>query len=84
MSGGGVALFDCNNDGKLDIAVVNDSSIDQYLKGGDLMVTLYQQDSNSATTHFTDVTKSSGLLTKGWEQVLQLPTSTMMDCQTST
>ena len=66
MSGGGVALFDCNNDGKLDIAVVNDSSIDQYLKGGDLMVTLYQQDSNSATIHFTDVTKSSGLLTKGW------------------
>ncbi|WP_348264314.1 CRTAC1 family protein [Telmatobacter sp. DSM 110680] len=66
MSGGGVALFDCNNDGKLDIAVVNDSSIDQYLKGGDLMVTLYQQDSNSATTHFTDVTKSSGLLTKRW------------------
>lgn len=27
MSGGGVALFDRNNDGKLDIAVVNDSSI---------------------------------------------------------
>ena len=66
MSGGGVALFDCNNDGKLDIAVVNDSSIDQYLKGGDLMVTLYRQDSGSATIHFTDVTKSSGLLTKGW------------------
>jgi|SRR5450631_497 len=66
MSGGGVALFDCNNDGRLDIAVVNDSSIDRYLKGGDLMVTLYQQDGDSGTIHFTDVTKSSGLLTKGW------------------
>jgi hypothetical protein len=66
MSGGGVALFDCNNDGKLDIAVVNDSSIERYLNGGDLMITLYQQDGNSGTIHFTDVTKSSGLLTKGW------------------
>src|ERR1700733_2948126 len=34
MSGGGVAFLDCNNDGKLDIAVVNDSSIDSYLTGG--------------------------------------------------
>jgi hypothetical protein len=66
MSGGGIALFDCNNDGKLDIAVVNDSSIDRYLKGGDLMVTLYQQDGAPGAIHFTDVTKSSGLLTKGW------------------
>ena len=66
MSGGGIALFDCNNDGKLDIAVVNDSTIDRYLKGGDLMVTLYRQDGNSGAIHFTDVTKSSGLLTKGW------------------
>jgi enediyne biosynthesis protein E4 len=66
MTGGGVALFDCNNDGKLDIAVVNDSTIDQYLKGGDLMVTLYQQDSKSAKIHFTDVTKSAGLSTRGW------------------
>lgn len=66
MAGGGVALFDCNNDGKLDIAVVNDSTIDQYLKGGELMVTLYQQDPHSKTIHFTDITKSSGLSTRGW------------------
>ncbi len=66
MSGGGVALFDCDKDGRLDIAVVNDSSIDRYLKGGDLMVTLYRQDGESGTVHFTDVTQSSGLLTKGW------------------
>lgn len=45
MGGGGIALFDCDNDGRLDIAVVNDSTIDHCLKGGDLMVTLYHQDS---------------------------------------
>ena len=66
MTGGGVAFLDCNNDGKLDIAVVNDSTIEQYLKGGDLMVTLYRQDGKSASTHFTDITKTSGLATKGW------------------
>jgi enediyne biosynthesis protein E4 len=66
MAGGGIAMFDCDNDGKLDIAVVNDSTIDQYLNGGDLMVTLYHQDGKSSEVHFTDVTKSSGLDTKGW------------------
>ena len=63
MMGGGIALFDCDNDGKLDIISVNDSSIDRYQKGGDLMVTLYHQDS---PLHFSDVTLKSGLTTKGW------------------
>jgi enediyne biosynthesis protein E4 len=66
MSAGGVALLDCDNDGKLDVAVVNDSTIDQYLKGGDPMLTLYHQDSNSARLHFTDITTKAGLTTKGW------------------
>jgi len=64
MGGGGIALFDCDNDGKLDIAVVNDSTIEQYLRGGDPMITLYHQDSDSL--HFTDVTESAGLTTRGW------------------
>jgi enediyne biosynthesis protein E4 len=64
--GGGIALFDCDNDGKLDLAVVNDSTIEQYLKGGDLMITLYHQDGNGSAIHFTDVTKESGLTTRGW------------------
>jgi enediyne biosynthesis protein E4 len=64
--GGGIALFDCDNDGKLDLAVVNDSTIEQYRKGGDLMITLYHQDGNSSAMHFTDVTKASGLTTRGW------------------
>jgi enediyne biosynthesis protein E4 len=60
---GGVAVFDCDNDGKLDIAVVTPSTIDDYKRGGDLMVTLYHQDSGFK---FTDVTKSAGLSRKGW------------------
>ena len=60
---GGVALFDCDNDGKLDIAVVTPSTIPGYRAGGDLMVALYHQDSGFK---FTDVTKSSGLTRKGW------------------
>jgi hypothetical protein len=67
MGGGGIALLDCDNDGKLDIAVVNDSTIAQYLRGGDLMITLYHQDSSApGVIHFTDVTQSAGLTTRGW------------------
>jgi len=66
MGGGGSALFDCDNDGKLDLAVVNDSSIEQYRKGGDLLITLYHQDGNSPAVHFTDVTEASGLTARGW------------------
>lgn len=66
MSGGGVAFLDCENNGKLDIVVVNDSTIDRYLNGGDPMITLYRQDDNGKTLHFTDVTAAAGLTTRGW------------------
>lgn len=66
MGGGGIALFDCDNDGKLEIAVVNDSTIERYLRGGDPMITLYHQDSHVGNIHFTDVTASAGLTTRGW------------------
>lgn len=66
MAAGGVALLDCDNDGKLDIAVVNDSTIEQYLKGGDRMITLYHQDGTSSRLHFTDITENAGLNTMGW------------------
>ncbi len=61
---GGVALFDCDNDGRLDIVVVNDSTIDHYRKdGGDPMLTLYHQD---AGFKFSDITKAAGLTHRGW------------------
>jgi enediyne biosynthesis protein E4 len=61
---GGVALFDCDNDGRLDIAVVNDSTLDHYRKnGGDPMLTLYHQD---AGFKFSDITQAAGLTHKGW------------------
>jgi hypothetical protein len=74
---GGVGLIDCDNDGKLDILTVNGSTVTRYRAGGDLMVTLYHQDSapdndkNKAQAriqdpHFTDITKSAGLTRKGW------------------
>lgn len=63
MMAGGVALLDCDNDGKLDILAVNDSTVDRYMKGGDLMVTLYHQEKD---LHFSDTTLQSGLTTRGW------------------
>ncbi|PWU09618.1 MAG: CRTAC1 family protein [Verrucomicrobia bacterium] len=66
MGGGGIALLDCDNDGKLDIAVVNDSTIERFLAGGDPMITLYRQDGGGGDLHFSDVTASAGLTTRGW------------------
>jgi len=60
---GGVGLLDCDNDGKLDIIVVNGSTIDHFRHGGDPMITLYHQD---AGFKFTDITQSAGLTRKGW------------------
>ena len=65
---GGVGLIDCDNDGKLDIITVNGSTVPRYRQGGDLMITLYHQetDSNPDNVKFTDITKSAGLTRKGW------------------
>lgn len=60
---GGVGLIDCDNDGKLDIIMVNGSTVDRYRQGGTAMITLYHQD---ADLKFTDITLSSGLTRKGW------------------
>ena len=61
---GGIGLFDCDNDGKLDIVMVNGSTVDRYRQnGGDPLVTLWHQD---ADLHFTDITEKAGLTRKGW------------------
>jgi enediyne biosynthesis protein E4 len=66
MGGGGVALLDCDNDGRLDIAVVNDSTIPRFLAGGDPMITLYHQDGTGGSLHFTDISAAAGLTNLGW------------------
>ncbi|HXM09568.1 MAG TPA: CRTAC1 family protein [Terriglobales bacterium] len=60
---GGIGLFDCDNDGKLDIVMVNGSTVERYKQGGDLLVTLWHQD---ADLKFTDITAKAGLTRKGW------------------
>lgn len=65
---GGVAVFDCDGDGFLDIATVNGSSIERFRKAGDLFLTLYRQieGATSKTPKFENVTASAGLGRKGW------------------
>jgi hypothetical protein len=60
---GGAALFDCDDDGRLDIVTVNGSTVDRYQKGGDPMVTLYHQEPDGT---FKDITKQAGLTRLGW------------------
>jgi hypothetical protein len=61
---GGIGLFDCDNDGKLDIVMVNGSTVDRYRQeGGDPLVSLWHQD---ADLKFTDITQRGGLTRKGW------------------
>ncbi len=60
---GGVGLFDCDNDGKLDIVMVNGSTVDRYKHGGDRLVTLWHQGDDFK---FTDITEKAGLARKGW------------------
>ena len=60
---GGVGFIDCDNDGKLDILMVNGSTVDRFRQGGDPMVTLFHQDPEMK---FSDITKSAGLTVKGW------------------
>jgi enediyne biosynthesis protein E4 len=65
---GGVAVFDCDGDGFLDVAVVNGSSVERFKAGGDPFITLYRQVDGavSKTPRFEDITSSSGLVRKGW------------------
>jgi len=61
-NGNGAAFFDYDNDGKMDVLIVNGSTLDNYKKGGDRMVALYKN--NGGT--FVDVTSQASLLKKGW------------------
>ena len=60
---GGVALFDYDNDGYLDIYLVNCPTVDLYREGGKTKSALYH---NNGDGTFTDVTEKSGLADVGW------------------
>src|SRR5579864_7506522 len=60
---GGVGLFDCDDDGRLDIVIVNGSTVERLRAGGDPLVTLYHQEPDGA---FRDITREAGLTRKGW------------------
>ncbi len=63
VNGNGAAFFDYNNDGYMDILIVNGSTLENLKHGGDQMVTLYRNNGNGT---FTDFTEQSGLIKKGW------------------
>ncbi|ABF39912.1 ASPIC/UnbV [Candidatus Koribacter versatilis Ellin345] len=60
---GGSGLFDCDDDGKLDLLIAGGSTVDRFKQGGDPLVRLYHQD---ADLKFTDITEAAGLTVKGW------------------
>jgi hypothetical protein len=64
-TGGGVALFDYNNDGWLDIFLVNGWRAGGFPPGSEPTNHLYR---NNHDGTFTDVTEEAGLIHHGWGQ----------------
>src|ERR1700694_5228346 len=58
-TGGGIALFDYDNDGCLDIFVVNGWGLKEFSKGEEATTHLYH---NNRDGTFTDVTEKAGLV----------------------
>jgi hypothetical protein len=63
--GGGVALLDYDNDGWLDIFLVNGSRLEDFPAGHQPTNHLYRNNRNGT---FSDVTKAAGLVRSGWGQ----------------
>jgi enediyne biosynthesis protein E4 len=62
--GNGAAFFDFDNDGHLDVLIVNGSTRERLAAGGDPMVALFRNDGGG---RFVDVTARSGLAARrGW------------------
>ncbi len=62
-NGSGVAWLDYDNDGRLDLLIVNGSTREHLAQGGDPMLALYHNDGKG---HFDDVTARSGMTRRGW------------------
>ena len=60
---GGAGLFDCDDDGRLDVVLINGSTVERYRAGGDPLVTLYHQQADGT---FKDITSEAGLTRRGW------------------
>jgi hypothetical protein len=60
---GGAGVFDCDDDGRLDLLLINGSTVERFRAGGDPMVTLYHQEPDGS---FKDITKEAGLTHRGW------------------
>jgi len=63
--GGGVALFDYDNDGWLDIFLVNGTTLDSVVRDRHPTSYLFHNDRDGT---FTDVTQKAGLNRSGWGQ----------------
>jgi enediyne biosynthesis protein E4 len=63
--GSGVALFDYNNDGLVDVLLVNGSSF-EALANPNLSHSSSRLFRNNGDGTFTDITKESGLINQGW------------------
>src|SRR5258708_14799699 len=64
-TGGGIALFDYDNDGWLDIFIVNGWGLKDFPKGEEPTNHLYR---NNHDGTFTNVTEKAGLVRHGWGQ----------------
>jgi hypothetical protein len=64
-TGGGIAVFDYDNDGWLDIFVVNGWGLKDFPKGEEPSNHLYHNNRNGT---FTDVTEKAALVRHGWGQ----------------
>lgn len=63
INGNGAAFFDYDNDGDIDLLVVNGSTLDNMAGGGDPMAVLYRNDGDGS---FSDVTEAGKLSRSGW------------------
>ena len=62
-AGNGAAFFDYDDDGDMDLLLVNGSTFEKFKQGGGPMVALY---SNDGKGNFLNITGQSGLTKKGW------------------
>ncbi len=64
-TGSGVAIFDFDNDGRMDIFLVNGTRLEGFPKGEEPLSHLYR---NLGDLRFEDVTEKAGLRRTGWGQ----------------